>query len=144
MIGVALFRRKPEPQPIPGAAVGRGDGFAGPTAEAIRDRAATASENRKQPSTAESVGETGEPRVPQSLASTPLSTPLGTGHGRSENSPARNVTFERATSQAEEVITLYYESHANLLARGIVVAPPVVRPVPRPFPGHFVPDPPRG
>jgi hypothetical protein len=67
---------------------------------------------------------------------------LGTGHGRQETSHATYVTFERATSAPAEVITLYYDSHANLLARGIIREPvaPVAPALPRPFPG-FVPDP---
>jgi hypothetical protein len=63
---------------------------------------------------------------------------LGTGHGRQEYSPATNVTFERASSAPAEIVTLYYDSHANLLARGIIRDP--VRVAPRPFPG-FVADP---
>jgi hypothetical protein len=65
---------------------------------------------------------------------------LGTGHGRQEHSPAVHVTFERATSTPAEVITLYYDSRANLLARGILREPAQAAPTPRPFPG-FVPDP---
>src|SRR5574341_278510 len=67
---------------------------------------------------------------------------LGTGHGRYETSYARQVTFERATSSPAEVITLYYDSHANLVARGIIRDPVQIAPTPapRPFPG-FVPDP---
>ena len=65
---------------------------------------------------------------------------MGTGHGRQEYSPATHVTFERATSSPAEVITLYYDSHASLLARGISRDPVRVAPQPRPFPG-FVPDP---
>lgn len=65
---------------------------------------------------------------------------LGTGHGRHEHSPAVHVTFERASSTPAEVITLYYDSHANLLAGGIIPSPVHVAPTPRPFPG-FVPDP---
>lgn len=63
---------------------------------------------------------------------------IGTGHGRREHSPAVRVTFERATSAPAEVITLYYDSYANLAARGVVRDP--VHGTPRPFPG-FVPDP---
>jgi hypothetical protein len=67
---------------------------------------------------------------------------LGTGHGRQEVSPARYVGFERASSEPAETITLYYDSHANLVARGVIRAPLLPRrPLPNPFPG-FVPDPP--
>jgi len=69
---------------------------------------------------------------------------LGTGHGRSETSYARQVGFERATSEPAETVVIYYDSYANLLARGIVprIPPPSpYRPAPDPFPG-FVPDPP--
>jgi hypothetical protein len=65
---------------------------------------------------------------------------LGTGHGRHEHSPAVHVTFERATSAPAEVITLYYDSRANLVARGVIREPVQLAPRPRPFPG-FVPDP---
>ena len=64
---------------------------------------------------------------------------LGTGHGRRETSHAQYVNFERASSAPAELITLYYDSHRNLVAKGVIrdVAP---APLPRPFPG-FVPDP---
>jgi len=65
---------------------------------------------------------------------------LGTGHGRHEHSPATHVTFERATSAPAEVVTLYYDSHANLAARGVIRESIQVAPTPQPFPG-FVPDP---
>jgi hypothetical protein len=63
---------------------------------------------------------------------------LGTGHGRHETSYARHVSFERATRSPAEVITVYYDSHANLVARGVIRERIPV--APRPFPG-FVPDP---
>jgi len=69
---------------------------------------------------------------------------IGTGHGRLETAYARYVSFERASSTPTEVLTIYYDSRANLVARGIVNEParsPVpFAPGPRPFPG-FVPDP---
>jgi hypothetical protein len=68
---------------------------------------------------------------------------LGTGHGRSEASHARQVEFERASSAPAEIITIHYDSYRNLVARGVIREP---RPFPQesaPFPG-FVPDPPRG
>ena len=65
---------------------------------------------------------------------------MGTGHGRHETSPAYYAAFERASSAPAEVITLYYDSRANLVARGIIRDAVPVAPYPRPFPG-FVPDP---
>jgi hypothetical protein len=66
---------------------------------------------------------------------------LGTGHGRHEHSAAQYTTFERATSTPAEVVTLYYDSYRNLVARGVIREPvPVAPHNPRPFPG-FVPDP---
>jgi hypothetical protein len=65
---------------------------------------------------------------------------LGTGHGRQEHSPAEFVRFERASHAPAQVLTLYYDSHANLVARGIIRERVPVAPLPRPFPG-FVPDP---
>lgn len=62
---------------------------------------------------------------------------LGTGHGRHETSHAYQVEFERASAAPAEIITLYYDSHANLVARGIIRESFTH---PRPFPG-FVPDP---
>ena len=73
-------------------------------------------------------------------SATPAEPQLGTGHGRHETSPAHYVNFERATSTPAEVVALYYDSRANLVARGIVRDPIPVAPYPRPFPG-FVPDP---
>ena len=64
---------------------------------------------------------------------------LGTGHGRIETSHARTVGFERATSEPAETVAIYYDSHANLVARGVIRES--IAPLPRPFPG-FVPDPP--
>jgi hypothetical protein len=110
VIGVALFRRKVEPVPLP---------------QPYGQVAPPAAERRDSRNEAASGARAMEDR-------------LGTGHGRQENSPAVHVTFERATSTPAEVITLYYDSHANLLARGIIRDP--LRVAPRPFPG-FVPDP---
>ena len=66
------------------------------------------------------------------------SAPLGTGHGRREDSPVRYVDFERATSSPAEVIALYYDSYPNLVAQGVIPSPRDRSP--DPFPG-FVPDP---
>jgi hypothetical protein len=102
VIGLALFRRKPDPRVSP-------PGISQPSARSRAEESAADSQ-------------------------------LGTGHGRREHSPAMHVTFERATTAPAELITLYYDSHANLVARGIIREPLQVAPTPRPFPG-FVPDP---
>ena len=99
VIGVALFRRKAPPPPVP---------FSSAPAEMARAEAGAARSQDR----------------------------MGTGHGRHESSPAVHVQFERATRAPAEVITVYYDSHANLVARGIIRG---LSPVP--FPG-FVPDPP--
>jgi hypothetical protein len=63
--------------------------------------------------------------------------PLGTGHGRREESPVRQVEFERSTNEPVETIAIYYDSYRNLVARGVLQP---ATPSPQPFPG-FVPDP---
>jgi len=69
------------------------------------------------------------------------SAPLGTGHGRREDSPVRYVEFERATSQPEETVAIYYDSRANLVAQGVIPSPREWPRRPDPFPAAFVPDP---
>ena len=113
VIGLALFRRKQPAQPLSQAA------------PAAPRRSESVAEARSDAASAGALAKDER---------------LGTGHGRQEHSPAVHVTFERATSAPAEVVTLYYDSHANLLARGIIRDPVRVAPQPRPFPG-FVPDP---
>jgi hypothetical protein len=110
VIGVALFRRK-QAEPPP-APISQG---------------APRTESRMQSRMDETAASRAEPQ-------------LGTGHGRRENSPAQYVQFERATVAPTEVITLYYDSYRNLVARGVIREGTPVAPLPRPFPG-FVPDP---
>lgn len=69
---------------------------------------------------------------------------LGTGHGERLSAPTQYTEFRRASELPAEVITIYYNSRANLLAQGIIPRPPsygVSTPAPNPFPGGFVPDP---
>jgi len=67
--------------------------------------------------------------------------PLGTGHGRREDSPVRYVEFERASAAPCEVVTIYYDSRANLVAQGVIPGPRYAPRDPNPFPAGFVPDP---
>lgn len=64
---------------------------------------------------------------------------IGTGHGRSQTSQARYVSFERESDAPNEVTVLNYDTRANLVARGIIRSVPRD---PNPFPARFVPDPP--
>ena len=67
---------------------------------------------------------------------------LGTGHGAREFAHVDQTTFERASRHPAETLAVWYDSYANLVAQGIV-ARPLARTQPQPFPGAFVPDPPR-
>lgn len=76
----------------------------------------------------------------------PLAAPapkLGTGHGRSEDSYAERVRFERESATPNETIAIHYDRRENLVAMGIL-PPPVIARTPNPFPAwpQFVPDPP--
>ncbi|MBX3688705.1 hypothetical protein [Dokdonella sp.] len=66
---------------------------------------------------------------------------LGTGHGDREYARVEQTTFERATTRPAEVVSIRYDSYANLVAQGIIVRP-IARSTPQPFPNDFVPDPP--
>ena len=78
--------------------------------------------------------------APESAAAKATEQAIGTGHGRRETSAVRYAQFERASDVPAETITLFYDSYDNLVARGVI---PAARRVPQPFPGWFVPDPPR-
>jgi hypothetical protein len=64
---------------------------------------------------------------------------LGTGHGERVTSSMQYADFRRASDQPAEVVTVYYDSYANLVARGVISGPRTSEP--RPFPGGFAPDP---
>lgn len=70
-------------------------------------------------------------------------TKLGTAHGERETSVVSRTQFVRNNSQPDEIIRIRYDSHANLVALGVIPSPRP-QPVPNPFPGavSYVPDPP--
>jgi hypothetical protein len=68
--------------------------------------------------------------------------PLGTGHGSRENSVVGYTDFERASRAPDELITLYYDTRARLVAKGVIPASRIAPRTPDPFPvGRFAPDP---
>lgn len=90
VIGVALFRRKPEPVA----------NLAEPRGRADAAGAASEGEARRAPS--------------------PAQKSIGTGHGRVETSAARYVEFERESDAPNELIAIHYDTYANLVARGVI------------------------
>jgi len=66
--------------------------------------------------------------------------PLGTGHGRREESRVQFQRFERSTDAPVETIAIYYDSYRNLVAQG-VLQPTYGRRDPNPWPTSFTPDP---
>jgi hypothetical protein len=68
--------------------------------------------------------------------------PIGTGHGRVEENQVTYTEFVRASHEPEQVITIRYDSHPNLVAQGIVPPRRVAhRPNAFPVGGGFVPNP---
>jgi len=66
---------------------------------------------------------------------------LGTGHGARESSYVSYTYFERAGSQPNEVVSIWYDSYRNLVSRGVIPLPKPIASEPQPFPHGFVPDP---
>lgn len=142
VIGVAVFREwtppRPRPQPMP------------------RDDFGTApkqpGESRRAEESAASSDAAAESRAPAGAATQaerPAAAPplrsrerIGTGHGEREHSAVTFTDFRRATPGPVEVLTIHYDRHENLVARGIIPAGPRFA-EPQPFPGvvRFVPDP---
>ncbi|RZJ60054.1 MAG: hypothetical protein EON49_09540 [Acidovorax sp.] len=70
---------------------------------------------------------------------------LGTAHGQRETSVVSHTTFTRLQDQPNEVISIRYDSRANLVASGVIREQPARVPSPRAFPQSdnvsYVPDP---
>lgn len=64
---------------------------------------------------------------------------IGTGHGERLTSETTMTEFRRASAQPAEVISIYYDTYAHLVARGIIPRPHPREPLP--FPNNFAPDP---
>ncbi len=143
VIGVAVFRKKTEP------AVGimRGPGFFERKRQASGDDAQAAAEGKNAKDEIAQSARTETDRADAaapgvSSIAPPAQEPrkLGTGHGESETSVVRQANFERASSEPDEVITIYYDSYRNLVAQGVIRDyPRLARP--NPFPSQFVPNP---
>jgi hypothetical protein len=145
VIGVAVFseREPPRPRLAP-------EPMPAPLSKRGADAAAGEAESRAQgdgaraPSSPAAASAPDDARTSQEAARSRIAErreKIGTGHGERERSNVAYTNFRRATSQPREMLTIYYDTRANLVARGIIPRPaPVVEP--DPFPGaRFVPDP---
>ena len=139
VVGAAIFRERvvqPVQRPFesqPPVASGRPDaGMRQEPERRAQGAAADASSERSAPAPA-------SPPAMRDRESLAKSEKLGTGHGEREYSPTTQTTFERASSQPAEIVQVRYDSHANLVAAGVIGRPQPPA-VPQPFPG-FVPDP---
>ena len=142
VIGVALFQRK-QYQPPPEAAADptpyRPWPYAKSESDSRRDRSESLNEERQQPKLAQDAV-SGQRSLNAPPAAPATSAPLGTGHGRREESRMTWVAFERSTDTPVETIAIYYDSYRNLVAQG-VLQQPMGRRDPNPFPTRFTPDP---
>lgn len=134
VIGVAVFRRKVEPPMVYEEERQRREA---PMAGAAKDSAAGSNAD------AAPAGVPAQPSArAQNAPAEKLEKSLGTGHGRIQTSQVRYTSFERESEAPNEVIAIWYDSHANLVARGVIPQPVPVPRDPQPFPASFVPDPP--
>ena len=136
VIGLAVFREKPlfwREGRIAGAPLA--DRY--PPASAGTAPAAPASDSARAkvesaPATAQAMRPAPAPQPEESL---------GTGHGAREHSDVRYTQFVRASTNPDEVDSIWYDSWRNLVARGVIAAPRPIAREPQPFPNGFVPDP---
>lgn len=90
VIGVALFKRKPEPL-------------------------AELEEYKSRADASGAAAENAPRSAPQAARKS-----IGTGHGRVQVSAARYVEFERESDAPNELIAIHYDTYANLVARGVI------------------------
>jgi len=139
-IGVAVFREwtrprhvMPAPSPLENQSGAPGATMKKESRPDSADRAADAPSSATSPSAPAAQEAVGLARRMQDK--------LGTGHGERERSNVSFTQFRRASRQPDEILTIYYDRHENLVARGIIPGTPRFV-EPRPFPGvRFVPDP---
>ena len=144
VIGVAVFREKQpvwrerddkisarESQPAMDSAAP-----APPMAAASPSAAGAAAPSQKSAASSEALGSNEVARRAMAKQET-----LGTGHGPREASYVSYTNFERESSSPNQIVSIWYDSYPNLVARGVIPAPRPMASDPQPFPNSFVPDP---
>lgn len=144
VIGVALFQRRqvqpPPPQPpVISQAPREYEYDRAKRSERSMDSSGAAGALAENKARADSASR--QAASPSSIAPPAPSAPLGTGHGRREESRTQYVGFDRRTTTPVETITIYYDSHRNLVAMGVIPTYGYNPRTPNPFPTGFVPDP---
>jgi hypothetical protein len=132
VIGVAVFRevRPPRRRPLD---LQQPEQLSGPAADASGEPAPAEAARDSAPSS----GALGAQAVPAPFM---RDEKLGTGHGERETSWASRTVFRRASESPSELLSIYYDSRANLIALGVI--PGRSHAEPNPFPGlRFTPDP---
>ena len=158
VIGVALFREQPAPTPRDPSVVSEpysqrrdssmegGSNASSKNLERLREEPAKpALPAAPAPSAAEESSARAQ-STDRLAKAAPLPAPqLGTAHGQRETSVVTHTTFTRLQSHPNEIISIRYDSMANLIARGIIREPIAGPQVPRAFPRSdsysYVPDP---
>jgi hypothetical protein len=151
VIGAAVFRERTPwlrpapfpPAPVAGTRAAESDARGGPESSVAAAGAARESSSSGAGGAANQTPPAAAPpdraRRDDHAKRTDRTERLGTGHGEREYAPIHRTAFERATSQPAGIVQIRYDSHANLVAAGVI--PPARRwGVPEPFPG-YVPDP---
>ena len=139
VIGVAVFREKP-------LFWREGRIAQAPPSDRYRpSRAGKSATSNAQAAPSAQSAESSESRVPDKIA-TGRAQPkpeesLGTGHGAREDSEVTYTKFVRASSQPDEIDSIWYDSYRNLVARGVIIVQHPIAREPQPFPNRFVPDP---
>lgn len=143
VIGVAVFRERPSvppavfPQSSPAPLSEAPSRNRLPdTASAVPPPPAPEGAGAQESSAAAEVSRLEQRATPASPAPR-----LGTGHGAREQDSIGHTTFVRLSQRPDEIIRIRYDSHANLVAMGIIPGRPLP-PRPNPFPAHgYAPDP---
>ena len=149
VIGVAVFREKQpvwrerdekiaarQAEPTPPAAAADAAAAQAQAPATTASGAAQAAKSMSAPAR--------EARADNLAAARPMPKPeesLGTGHGARESSYASYTSFERESSRPNELVSVWYDSYHNLVARGVIPTPHPIAVEPQPFPNQFVPDP---
>ena len=141
VIGVAVFREKvlPLPQPVVVAPQWSRRDDSGVSMKETAP-SATPAPLAKAEASDRAAGALAESRAAP-MESEKKVRQLGTSHGEREYAPTRYTDFTRNSDTPDEVITLYYDSRPNLIARGIIPSPRLAEPKAFPAGFGFVPDP---